>query len=570
MRDYASSLPVLLDLDLFQNGWDGSFEPYPEISEKQYAMQSLRRSLLKKFSDNVKPSADANALSLFLKINESCRSWSLDTSKLTEFDAIAFGEAKNFIASVCEEYDPDTGIFQPVLRNHRIAEFYGVGNGANIGSPGTDLLSKVGLSSMSATSTELHDIFVKAILSSPQWSDLESIRSQHRGYEVVSGSRLSFVPKTTEISRTICTEPICNMLFQKGIAAILERRLRQVVSLDLSSQADKNRLLAQLGSQTGQFGTIDLSSASDSMSIGLVTEFFPSHVVKWLLKTRSPKTILPDGTPLELHMVSSMGNAFTFPLQTLFFCSLVYGVYRAYGIQFRRPDKQSLGNFAVFGDDIIVLGSTYRAVVRLLCLCGFSVNVDKSFNEGFFRESCGHDYYRGYNVRGVYLKTLRNDYDRYSAINRLNVWSATHGLYLQRTISHLLRGQKFLPVPFDEMDVAGIKVHSSHLKSPRHSRYTGGILYRYVSLESPSISVADVEAQRPRLKGWFDNHPAVLFAALAGVLRSGKVVPRVIRPSTRYRRRSSSRWDWIPADRRVSADFGRKWKLSVEVNLNLF
>lgn len=569
MRDYAGTLPVLLDLDLLQSGWDGSVEPYPGITERQFAMQSQRRSLLKKFSDNKSSKADANALSLFKSVNERCRSWNLDTAAMSEFDTIAIGEAKAFIRAVCEEYDPDTGVFQPVLRYHKIAAGFGVGNGANIGSPGTDLISKVGLSTMSATSHRLHDLFVKAIPSPSQWSDVESIRSQHRGYEVVQGSRLSFVPKTTEISRTICTEPLCNMLFQKGIAAILEKRIRQVVSIDLSNQADKNRLLAQLGSKTGQFGTIDLSSASDSMSSTLVREFFPDHVVQWLEIARSPVTILPDGSVEELHMVSSMGNAFTFPLQTLLFASLVYGVYRAYGIQFRRPDNQSLGNFAVFGDDIIVLGSTYGAVVRLLCLCGFSVNVDKSFNEGFFRESCGRDYYLGYNVRGVYIKTLKNDYDRYSAINRLNVWSATHGIYLQHTLSYLLKGQRFLPVPFDEMDVAGIKVHSSHLKRPRFSRYTGGIIYRYVALESPSVSVTDVGARPPRLKGWFDNHPAILFAALAGVLRSGKVVPRVIRPSTRYRQRASSRWNWIPIEQRVNAAFGEKWKLFVEINLNL-
>lgn len=565
MRDYAGVLPVLLETDLFKAGWNGTINPYPGISSKQYAMQSLRRSLMKKFCQKTIPQADSAALELFLKINSRCKEFTLDTNGLTNVEAIAIGEAKDFIYRFFYARGEDS---YNIMDTHSITDGFSLGNGANIGSFGTDFLSKVGTSSMAATSSALHMFFMQAISEDPIWSDVESIRSVSRGFELVRGSRLSFVPKTTEISRTICTEPVCNMLFQKGIATVLERRLNEMCCIDLALQPDKNRALAQLGSLTGEFGTIDLSSASDSMSLRLVREFFPRQVSSWFELTRSPLAVLPDGTEVELHMVSSMGNAFTFPLQTLFFASLVYGAYRVKDLKFDRPFGQSLGNFAVFGDDIIVLSEAYGLVSRLLSICGFSVNVDKSFNEGLFRESCGRDFYNGYDVRGVYIKHLLDVNDVYSAINRLNYWSAKHCIPLPSIIQYLLKGTRLLPVPFDEMDIAGVKVHSSHLRKRVLSKYTGGILYRYIHLDELSFSVSDVSLRPPKLRGWFHNPSAVLLAALASTLRSGKVVTRSSRRSSRIRKRYSSRWDYIPSDQGLYPGFGEVWKYFVELNLN--
>ena len=337
-------------------------------------------------------------------------------------------------------------------------------------------------------------------------------------------------------------------------------------------------MLAQLGSLTGQFGTIDLSSASDSMSLSLVKEFFPRQVVYWLELTRSPIAILQDGSEVELHMVSSMGNAFTFPLQTLFFLSLVYGAYRVHNLPWTRPYGNpvkdpsrcmSLGNYAVFGDDIIVDSKAYNLVTRLLNLCGFSVNVDKSFNEGLFRESCGRDYYDGHDVRGVYIKTLSDDCDRYSVINRLNYWSAKHCIPLPNVISYLLKGLRLMPVPFDEMETSGVRVAEQHLRKKTIHKHNNSTMYRYMHIEEHSISVSDVESRPPKLRGWINNPSAILLAALAGTLRAGKVVPRSSRRLTRIRKAYSPRWDYIPSDQDIYPGFGAVLKHYVELNLNL-
>jgi len=572
MRDYASDLPVFLDLDLYEAGWNGSIIPYPGIPPKQMAMQSLKKALVKKFSDGNDPKANAKALELFLKINSNCKEYSFDATNLTELDSVAIGEAKEFIFRF---FYPDWDIHGetfsgPILSLGSISDGFGVGNGSNIGSYGTDFLSKVGTSLMSATTPKLSELFRQAILSDPLWSDVESIRSKTRGSEIVRGSRLSFVPKTTEISRTICTEPLLNMLFQKGIDSVLRLRLRQVCGIDLKTQQGKNRVLAQLGSKNGKFGTIDLSSASDSMSLSLVREFFPPSVVRWLELTRSPVTTLPGGTEVELHMVSSMGNAFTFPLQTLFFFSLVYGSYRSRSIKIEKPYRDSLGNFAVYGDDIIVLNEAYDHIVHLLSICGFSVNVDKSFNQGFFRESCGGDYYLGHNIRGVYIQGINDVCDVYSAINRLNVWSAKHQVCLHHTVSYLMKGSRLLTIPFHEQDIAGVKVPLRSHKAYKRNKHTGGNFYRYVYITSCKASVVDVETRPPKLRGWFNNHPAVLMAALAGTLRDGKVVSRANRRSFRIKSRYSSSWDYILDDQgHYDPEFGERWKSFVEFNLNL-
>ncbi len=568
MRDYAVELPVYLDADLYQAGWNGAISPYPDITPRQKAMQSLRSAFLKKYQDNVTGSANANALALFLKINEECKSYTFGTASMTDAEAIALGEAKDFLYRFFH-YDDQTHGNMSLPSWGVVNRRIGLGNGANIGSYSTDFLSKVGTSIMTASSQALLDLYKQAISPDPLWSSVESTRSKFRVSKIVQGSRLSFVPKTTEISRTICTEPLCNMFFQKGIASVLEERLLQICGIDLSYQPNKNRKLAQLGSVDGRFGTIDLSSASDSMSIGLVRALLPKHVFDMLMVTRSPVTTLPGGTDVELHMISSMGNAFTFPLQTILFSAVVYGAYRVLSLPFERPFRHSLGNFAVYGDDIIVESKAYGLTCRLLRLCGFSVNINKSFNEGPFRESCGEDYFLGHNVRGVYLQTLRNVSDRYSAINRLNRWSAVWEIPLVNTISVLLKGTRFLPVPMDEMDDCGIKVPQTALRRIRRHKGTGGILYRYLSLQSTSFSVSDVETKPPKLRGWVNNPDAVLLAALAGSLRASRVTIRSSeRRSTRFRTRYSSRWDYIPPDYVAIRRVGERWKSFFELNLN--
>lgn len=568
MRDYASELPVYLDMDLREARWSGVTFPYLGFNSRHAAMSHLKASIVKKFANDATPKADQAALVKFLEINEKCRGYvRTDQRDLPDQYRVALGEAKSWIHRLVFP-SGDTG--DCIVTLGSIADGFGLGSGANIGVKGTSFLSKLGLSDLSATDPSLHLLYRRTIARLPTWSDVEFIRSSNRETSVVRGSRLSFVPKTRDISRTICTEPVLNMLFQKGIGDALERGLRKASGISLEDQPDRNRRLCRAGSETGRFGTIDLSSASDSMSTTMVREFFPRQLVWWLERTRSPVTTLPSGEVVELQMVSSMGNAFTFPLQTIFFCSVVYGAYRALGIPFTRSFKHSLGNFAVFGDDIIVDYRAYDLVVALLSVCGFSVNVDKSFNTSDFRESCGHDYFQGHNIRGVYIKRLLDDGDLYSAINRLNRWSARFNVPLPHTVGYLRRGLRTLYVPFDESDDAGIKAPSVLIRNKLRSLSPGVYKYRKLVLQrGKEYDVSDVEVRPPRMEGWFNNHSAVLLAAVAGTLRDCKVVDRLHHRSFRVKQAWSPRWDFIPAEDRASGSFVHGWESLYEVNLNL-
>jgi hypothetical protein len=578
MHVNADTLSVLLLSDLYTAGWEDSGF-YPGISQRQVAMSSLALSLLKKFhNDEHNEERDNKALALFLECNERCRiQTQLVPRRLDEEYVI--GELKSIL---WDFFNPPISSSskrsEPLLLNlSDIASHFSLGSGSNIGASSTDFYTKYVTSTMSYTDPALPILFRHAISGDNLWTGIENFRSNKYGTEMVRGNRLSFVPKSRVISRTICTEPLLNMFFQKGIGGVLEGRLKEVSGINLSKQPDKNATLARIGSESGKFGTIDLSSASDSISISLLREILPSEAVSWLLRCRSPLTILPDGQEIELHMISSMGNGFTFPLQTMIFSCLVRAVYRICGINITHPRGQSLGNYGVFGDDIIVDSRAYDLTCRCLSVLGFTVNSDKSFNEGLFRESCGHDFYCGYNVRGVYLKTLLDANDVYSAINRLNRWSATHGIFLHRTVSYLRRGCRFLGVPYDESDDSGIKVPESLLRTLRRDR--NGAIYYLASVTAlrrvriPSVEADGTISQKDLIRircilPDFEYLPdGLLFCFLAGWLRDSSLGLRVIRPKAVLRRRRTPCWERGSFGQGVNPGYHEHWKMFVEANL---
>lgn len=584
MRINAGELLSMLELDLEAAGWDGCLMPYPDIDSRHYAMLALRNSILKKFvpsSKGTTPEGDAKALSLFRKSNENCRDFQSQSHQRQEWEEIALGEVKLFLdhffypswkntTSETSEGIPYTSLLQPefILSDRNIFPTVGCGPGASVGSKETDFYTKLGTSKLTFTDPSLHLLYVQAIRHHPTWTGCEIFRSSVMGERLVSGSRLSFVPKTSEISRCICTEPILNMFFQKGVQGALEKRLLEVVGIDLSNQPIENAELARIGSLSGKFGTIDLSSASDSLSLNVVREYFPRRALSVLERYRSPSVVLPDGCLEELHMISSMGNAFTFPLQTIFFSALVLAAYKVLGIKPIHFRGRSVGtsNFAVFGDDIIVENRAYDLVCRLLYLTGFTVNKEKSFNEGLFRESCGHDYYQGYNVRGVYIKQLNDANDLYSAINRLNRWSARHQVLLENTVGYLSSKCRFLPVPFEEDDSCGIKVPYD-LVTNRQNDSNGAVLYRYSRIMTRRVKIPPTSrAIRDRL-GFFENPDGLLMAFVAGYIRNGSVAYRNDRRRANIRKRYTPRWDYIDSGPHESGDFRVWWKLYTARNL---
>nr|QDH88333.1 MAG: hypothetical protein H4Bulk474689_000001 [Leviviridae sp.] len=99
-----------------------------------------------------------------------------------------------------------------------------------------------------------------------------------------------------------------------------------------------------------------------------------------------------------------MGNGFTFELESLIFWALCSSVVSHLG--------GSESDVAVYGDDIVVPVDCVDECVRLLEFCGFTLNMDKSFWRGSFRESCGMHYFKGHDVTPLYVKDRVDDQDR--------------------------------------------------------------------------------------------------------------------------------------------------------------
>jgi hypothetical protein len=214
----------------------------------------------------------------------------------------------------------------------------------------------------------------------------------------IGPGRLTCVPKSAKTYRTIMVEPCLNGFVQQGIRHAMERRM-SFAGLSTRDQS-RNARLARAGSLSGELATIDLSSASDLISFSLVKRLLPPDWFSLLCSARTGAVQMPDGDVLSLEKFSSMGNAYTFPLETLVFWAISTSALDIAGVPYTSED------IAVYGDDIIIPSCGYEHVCRALVLSGFAVNMEKSFFEGPFRESCGHDYYKGIDIRPYYQKAL--------------------------------------------------------------------------------------------------------------------------------------------------------------------
>jgi hypothetical protein len=529
INSHALYLDLLQDLGL-SYGDDFIIEPWDNPSTA--ARKSLAKSFLKKFSDDIDQDAcDKAALDKFLSVNSRCGTWQLKCETLQDVKLIE-ALKRHLVSFFHVDYAmPLVHSFSSILDDARC------GPGSSVGSESTDFYTKLFDSKLSCTSAGLCRAYANYIKIYPLWSEAEETRRSSWGdSDIVEGNRLCFVPKDASISRSICVEPSLNMFFQLGLGRIIERRLKFYFGVDLSFQPDINRLLARSGSVDGDMVTIDLASASDSMSLLMVRELFPPDFVQWLEILRSKKSRYKNEW-IELNMLSTMGNGFTFPLQTVLFSCVVAAAHELDAKQrvdhphgARRAISEFLPNWSVFGDDIICSQRVLGKVLRLLKLIGFEVNSNKTFFEGLFRESCGHDYFRGHDVRGVYCKSLSTPQDCYSLINLLNKWSSWQGITLPCTARRLLRSVPQIVVPPWENADCGVWIPERVLYLYKHKlrvSKNGSLLYKRHVPKQAFMRVEDEKIHVPRRSKPRRYNPAGLYLAfLNGSITNGKILTR--------------------------------------------
>jgi len=206
---------------------------------------------------------------------------------------------------------------------------------------------------------------------------------------IVLGNKVVTVPKNAKTDRTIAIEPDWNSFFQLGVGGAIRRRLQRTFGLLHPNSQSVNQLLAKAGSMDGFLATLDLKGASDTVSLALVEALVPEHVLTHLLALRSPYGTV-DGKVIPYEKISSMGNGYTFELETAIF----YCICRA-----------ASGHAVAYGDDLIVPSASVGFLTGLLEFCGFTVNTKKShYGASRFRESCGGHYFAGVTVTPPYLR----------------------------------------------------------------------------------------------------------------------------------------------------------------------
>lgn len=538
--------------------------PAPDLTTKEYACYSLMKALLKKLQVANSSSQDSKALLKFLTINDNCGKWK--PVFRDEWDYVLFGTLKSVI------YDFFHHQGEPIGSDLSEILSYGrVGPGAAIGSKGGDFYTKMFASPLTTTKRGLYLAYKGYVRNFAEWSNAENIRQQHFGEaHIVEGNRISFVPKNDEISRTICIEPSLNMFFQLGFGHIIERRLLSSYGISMADQPFKNRELARRGSVGLGLITCDLSSASDSMSLPMLKEVLPKYVYDMLRLLRSDRCDIPGLGYVDLNMVSTMGNGFTFPLQTMLFSAVVLTAMSCRSVKVLYPRGREFGNWGVFGDDIICPDSVWPDVNRLLRLLGFQINQDKTFVEGPFRESCGSDYYNGLNVRGVYVKTLRTEQDILAVINQLNLFSTRTGIRLSSSVQYLLRFVRWTPCPRWENMISGIHVPFSLVRdSLPLSKDTGSVVYRRYEPVGRKIRIGESSIWTPRgSKPRIYNPSGLLLAFLQRSINSYTIGVRHDRVKYKRKLGIAPSWDAIPTVHPYSGWFPwQRWDTAVYLNL---
>ncbi len=259
---------------------------------------------------------------------------------------------------------------------------------------------------------------VCAMEASPVWA--ADVRDRfgphpHMWVKVVEGSTITTVPKNAKTDRVIAVEPDMNMFLQRGVGGLIRKKLRKV-GINLNDQSN-NQVLAEEGSRMDTFATIDLSAASDSISYELVKRLMPPDWFEALDLLRCEVGTLPSGERITFEKFSSMGNGYTFELESLLFWGLAQAVMDHYEGEERRV--------LVYGDDIIVPKAVSGWLIELLAFAGFKTNDDKTFIAGPFRESCGKHYFMGVDVTPIYLrKPIRSLGAKYWLANSIRRWAA--------------------------------------------------------------------------------------------------------------------------------------------------
>jgi len=268
--------------------------------------------------------------------------------------------------------------------------------------------------------------------------------------------RVVFVPKTLKAPRVIAIEPSNVQYVQQAVmrymTGCIERHPLTRGSVLFSDQSINQRA-ARDASITKKHATLDLSEASDRVSLALVQRIFRgSSILHYLEDSRSLSATLPNGDNLVLSKFASMGSATCFPVEAcVFYTLIIKGVLEHLG---KRPSVLNIMRISrdvkVYGDDIVVPCTWLQPVILSLESYGLKVNRAKTFSDSHFRESCGGDYYTGVDVKPTYIRVPIPVDNNWAAEELSSLCSTSNQFYMNGLWStcRLLRDwMKSFPIP---------------------------------------------------------------------------------------------------------------------------
>ena len=280
-----------------------------------------------------------------------------------------------------------------ILGRYDIEEHYQscrFGKRASVGVPRRECYLDSRLSSPLSGSHAHIKWFKNYLNSDPQ---LESILCELQNsavpqYSLCEKLALTNVPKSYKAKRGIMPNTTIGGFYSYGLGLMIQKRLK-AFGLDLRRMQEKHRRLVRKYSRSRSHVTADLASASDSFTWMLLNYVIPREWLNCLNFGRIRKADI-NGADIHLSSFMTMGIGFTFQVQTLVFYCLLKSIQALSKVP---------GLISVYGDDLIYPARMHHLVVQIFTDLGFQINNEKTFVKESFRESCGADYYCGYDVR---------------------------------------------------------------------------------------------------------------------------------------------------------------------------
>lgn len=211
----------------------------------------------------------------------------------------------------------------------------------------------------------------------------------HYHSDIISTARASAVPKNRKGARIVASEPSASMYAQLGVMDAMDKRLRLLGVRVPLHNADIHR--AFMIRNWRELATLDLSDASDYISVDAANYLLPADWADLCNACRSQAVRLPDGTVHRLATYAPMGNGFCFRLLSIVCAGILAVTCRK--------------RWSDFGDDMICHRAEVPFVKMGLDAAGLVLNEAKSCYSDYL-ETCGIEIYKGYNITPFKIKKL--------------------------------------------------------------------------------------------------------------------------------------------------------------------